>query len=74
MLNIKLDLPKLPIEDQLEEFSGTGKIGMFYFTPEGEMVSFWRGLSYMEKLFVIDSLQKRLEHDERMMTLDGEDD
>ena len=55
-MKISLELPKLSIEDQLEAYSGTGKVGLFFFTPEGEMVSYWKGLTYMEKLFVIEEI------------------
>lgn len=74
-MKINLEMPKLSIEEQLKEYSGTSKCGLFFFTPEGEMVSFWTGLTYMEKLFVIDSLQKRLDYDSRLLVSnDGEDE
>lgn len=64
-LKLNLSLPVLSVEEQLKIRSGTGKAAIFWFNPDGTAVTWWSNLTYMEKLFVIDSFQKRLEFDMR---------
>lgn len=75
-LKIDLRLPSLSVEEQYEEGSGTGKIIMGHFDSQGNFISFWKNLTYMEKLFVIDSLKRRMEDEVKLICLqdDEEDD
>lgn len=62
-MGLKLDVatPKLSVEEQLHARSRTGKCAMFWFNPDGTAVTWWTGMSYMEKLFLEDSFRARRE-------------
>ncbi len=49
------------LEMQLAIRSGTGKAAMFWFTPDGKAITWWTGMTYMEKLFLEDSFKARRE-------------
>jgi len=38
---------------------------MGFFDDQNQFITYWHNLTYMEKLYVIDSFQKRLEYDVR---------
>jgi hypothetical protein len=63
-LKIDLSLPKLTIEEQLVERAKDGKCVMGWWDHEGNFVSWMpSNLTYYEKLFIIDSLQRRLTYE-----------
>lgn len=64
MMKIDLALPKLSIEEQLIARAHQGKCFLGWWDDEGNMTSWFpQGLSYYEKLFIIDSLKRRLDHE-----------
>jgi hypothetical protein len=59
-IRIDIQTPRLSIEEQLVAYSHEGKCVMGFFDDQGQFISYWNNLSYMEKLFVIDSFKKLL--------------
>lgn len=65
---------KLDIDDQLEAWAHKGKFALCYWVNDDEIVTFWKNISYMEKLFVIDSFQNRKDYDSgKYSSQQGED-
>lgn len=64
-MKIDLQLPKLTIQDQLKEYSGTGKIFIGFINNEGHLHYHWENLNLSEKLVVIDSFKRLLDHELR---------
>lgn len=68
MNNIKIDLstPKLSIEEQLVERAHDGKCFLGWWDKDGNMTTWFpSNLTYYEKLFIIDSLHRRLDYETR---------
>lgn len=63
-LKINLSLPVLSIEEQLAARALNGKCFMGWWDHEGQFISWMPShLSYMEKLFIIDSLKRRMDYE-----------
>lgn len=65
-ITIDLSLPVISIEEQLMARAKAGKCVMGWWESNGDFVTWMPShLSYMEKLFIIDSLKRRMDHELR---------
>ena len=53
--------PQLSIDQQLLAASWNNKAFGGYYTADGCITTWWSGLTYMEKLFLVDTLRRRID-------------